>query len=258
MHANIHVVKMILETAQLLCNVHHRQREHCLPPYIGRNRIPYKESRAGHRQLGSMIWVSESLGNYRWAVQLGLALCAEYNRGRSRASGKTTLHKTQKVLEWLQRNEPNFETKRRTLVRLKHLAMPDKFKKAATSVEAYRDYYYSKRKTMAMAWEPHRRAPEWWEARRPGKTRVATKGSAKGGGTGMKKRHATAGNDAIAGQEQAQARPVLAASPPNVADEVPDNGGGDKAINPSPAKRLRGKTAIEDVTDTTSTDPRVQ
>lgn len=205
-----------------------------------------------------MIWVSESLGNYRWAVQLGLALCAEYNRGRSRAPGKTTLHKTQKVLEWLQRNEPNFKTKRRTPVRLKHLAMPDKFKKAATSVEAYRDYYYSKRKTMAMAWEPHRRSPEWWEARRLGKTRVAAKASAKGGDIGMKKRRATAGDDAIAVREHAQARPVLASSPLNIADEVLDKGRVDKAINPSPAKRLRGKTAIEDVTDTTSTYPRVQ
>ncbi|CAE7708504.1 unnamed protein product [Symbiodinium pilosum] len=89
---------MIVETAQLLCNVHHRSREKdapCDPPYTKRDRIPYKESAAGHRKLGSMIWVAESLGNYRWAVRLGLALCREYNRGRGRAKGKRTQHRTQ-------------------------------------------------------------------------------------------------------------------------------------------------------------------
>lgn len=168
MHANIHIVKMIVETAQLLCNVHHRaadQDSHCLPPYTAKRRIPYKDSNAGHRKLGSMIWVAESLGNYRWGVQLGLALCSEYNQGRGRAEGKTSQHRTQAVLEWLRDHEPNFRRKRRTPVEYKHLAMPDKLKTASSSVEAYRDYYYSKRRTMPMAW-PAGLTPEWWETRR--------------------------------------------------------------------------------------------
>lgn len=169
-HANIHVVKMIVETAQLLCNVHHRQREHCLPPYVRKTRIPYKESAAGHRKLGSMIWVAESLGNYRWATQLGLELCKEYNSGRGRAAGKTSKHKTQKVLEWLRDHEPNFQRSKRTPVTTKHLAMPPRFKKAASSVQAYRDYYYSKRRKMKMDW-PVGRTPPWWEAKRSPKKR---------------------------------------------------------------------------------------
>mmetsp|Transcript_20676 Transcript_20676/g.38820 ORF Transcript_20676/g.38820 Transcript_20676/m.38820 type:complete len:194 (-) Transcript_20676:115-696(-) len=163
-HANIHIVKMIVETAQLLCNVHHRSREKeapCNPPYTRRDVIPYKESAAGHRKLGSMIWVAESLGNYRWAVRLGLSLCREYNRGRGRAKGKTALHRTQAVLEWLRDHEPHFRRKKRTPVRRLHLAMPDKFKRAKTSVEAYRDYYYSKRRTMKMEW-PEGTVPAWW------------------------------------------------------------------------------------------------
>lgn len=163
-HANIHVVKMIVETAQLLCNVHRRQRELCFPPFT-KGRIPYKESAAGHRKLGSMIWVGESLGNYRWGVELGLALCEEYNNGRGRAAGKTTKHKTEKVLEWLRDHEPNFKKKNRTAVRFEHLAMPPRYKKAATSVEAYRLYYYSKRKTMEMTW-PAGLTPLWWLARK--------------------------------------------------------------------------------------------
>uniref|UniRef100_A0A7S3W016 Uncharacterized protein n=1 Tax=Strombidinopsis acuminata TaxID=141414 RepID=A0A7S3W016_9SPIT len=176
-HADIHIVKMIVETAQLLCNVHHRAAEessHCLPPYTRKDRIPYKDSRAGHRKLGSMIWVAESLGNYRWGVRLGLALCREYNRGRGRASGRSKQHKTQAVLEWLRDREPCFHRTRRLAVKAKHLAMPDKFKKAVSkglsTVEAYRDYYYSKRRTMPMRW-PKGRTPPWWEERCAGRKR---------------------------------------------------------------------------------------
>lgn len=174
-HANIHVVKMIVETAQLLCNVHHRAAEkasHCLPPYTRKARIPYKDSRSGHRKLGSMIWVAESLGNYRWGVRLGLALCREYNKGRGRAEGRREQHRTQAVLEWLRDHEPRFQRTKRTPVRAQHLAMPDKFKKAPSAVDAYRDYYFSKRRTMPMAW-PEGRVPEWWE------TRLAAKRSRK-------------------------------------------------------------------------------
>mmetsp|Transcript_54802 Transcript_54802/g.138450 ORF Transcript_54802/g.138450 Transcript_54802/m.138450 type:complete len:234 (+) Transcript_54802:83-784(+) len=178
-HANIHIVKMIVETAQLLCNVHHRAADkdsHCAPPFVAKSRIPYKESQAGHRKLGSMIWVAESLGNYRWGVELGLALCREYNRGRGRAAGKQSLHRTQAVLEWLRDHEPNFTRVRRTPVRRRHLAMPEKLKDAPNSVEAYRDYYYSKRRTMPMVW-PEGLTPEWWLARKMAKRQAAKKRS---------------------------------------------------------------------------------
>merc|ERR1712039_329316 len=74
--------------------------------------------------------------------------------------------------EWLRDHEPHYRRTKRAAVKQKHLAMPDKFKKAATSVEAYRDYYYSKRRTMTMAW-PKGKVPVWWEERRMGKKRTA-------------------------------------------------------------------------------------
>lgn len=166
-HANIHVVKMIVETAQLLCNVHHRAREasSCDPPYFTPRQIPYKESRAGHRKLGSMIWVAESLGNYRWALRLGLALCREYRLGRGRSKKKPqATHASEEVLRWLKEHEPNFRRTRRTKVAQHHLAMPEEFKLAKSAVEAYRDYYFSKRKTMNMEW-PEGQVPKWWSER---------------------------------------------------------------------------------------------
>lgn len=223
MHSNIHIVKMILETAQLLCNVHRRQREYCLPPYVAKNRIPYKESAAGHRKLGSMVWVAESLGNYRWAVKLGMELCAEYNRGRARAAGKTSKHKTQKVMEWLQRNEPNFKKKRFIPMRKKHLAMPDKLKKAATSIEAYRDYYFSKRKTMEMVWDP-KQPPDWWEERR-------TKG---------KKKTSVDPSNAKGKKQSQKAVLPLAGGVTGAPKKRPAQGGTD-----APTKRIKRKTTVE-------------
>lgn len=160
---------MIVETAQLLCNVHHRAREktsNCKAPYVPRQRIPYKESRAGHRKLGSMIWVAESLGNYRWAVQLGLQLCREYRLGRGKSVKKAigVRHATEDVLKWLKEHEPKFKKKRRSKVKYQHLAMPEEFKSAQNAVEAYRDYYFSKRKTMKMEW-PTGLEPDWWSSR---------------------------------------------------------------------------------------------
>ena len=47
------------------------------------------------------IWVAESLGNYRWAVQLGLHLCHEFRLGRGRQAQRTAPHATEAVLRWL-------------------------------------------------------------------------------------------------------------------------------------------------------------
>lgn len=114
--------------------------------------------------MGSMIWVRESLGNYRWGVQLGLALCEEYNAGRGRSAKRAEAHKTQAVLEWLRDHEPKFAKLNRTPVQKKHLAMPDELKEASSSVEAYRDYYFSKRDAMRIEW-PVGRTPSWWAER---------------------------------------------------------------------------------------------
>lgn len=77
-HVDKHVVKMILETAQLLCGAHH---------VIGTtDNIPYKLS---HKNHPCSIWVRESLTNYLYLCELGLELCYEYTY----RYGKDTNHK---------------------------------------------------------------------------------------------------------------------------------------------------------------------
>ena len=64
MHNDKHVVKMILETAQLLCGVHHMVG--------GDYDIPYKLS---HKNHPCAIWVRQCIENYIWLCDLGLSLC---------------------------------------------------------------------------------------------------------------------------------------------------------------------------------------
>jgi hypothetical protein len=116
-HCDKHVVKMILETAQLLYSAH---------PVVPAN--GYKKTHVNHP---CAIWTRESLDNYLWLCDLGLALCAEYTF----RYGK--IHKTQLHLEWLSANPPVLPKIGVTEIRL---AMPDEFKRP-NPVEAYRAYY---------------------------------------------------------------------------------------------------------------------
>jgi hypothetical protein len=65
---NRHVVKMILESAQLLCTEH---IEH------GNANVPYK---ATHRNHPSAIWARSSASNYTWLYEHMIALGKEYTR----------------------------------------------------------------------------------------------------------------------------------------------------------------------------------
>ena len=61
-HMDKHVVKMPLETAQLLCTVH----------WVCGGEAPYKKTHLNHP---SSIWARYSIENYRWLCKLGKALC---------------------------------------------------------------------------------------------------------------------------------------------------------------------------------------
>lgn len=78
-HNDKHVVKMPLETAQILSTASAR---------YGRP-APYAPTHANHP---STLWAGTCRANYAWLVRLGLALCTEYylrygvRRGRQHAS----------------------------------------------------------------------------------------------------------------------------------------------------------------------------
>jgi hypothetical protein len=123
-HCDKHVVKMILETAQLLYSAHWE---------LAPTGIPEGAYRKTHVNHPCAIWVRESLSNYRWLADLGYWLCREY---RYRYGDKT--HKTEAHILWLRANPPA------GLVDIgatpPRQAMPDEYKHP-DPVVAYRIYY---------------------------------------------------------------------------------------------------------------------
>lgn len=135
-HVDKHVVKMILETAQLLSTAH----------WLSGGEGPY---RATHKNHPSAIWARSNKSNYRWLCELGMELCKEYTY----RYGK--IHKTQQHLEWLTTNIPNIPNGKFTQPTL---AMPDQYK-SDNHIDSYR-LYYIKDKSHLHSWK-NRKTPEF-------------------------------------------------------------------------------------------------
>ena len=144
-HVDKHVVKMILETAQLLCGVHHVTAHDTAHDTA---HVPYKLS---HKNHPCSIWARESLSNYLYLCELGLELCNEYTY----RYGKR--HKSQDVIEWCLVNKPNIPDIGFTEPAK---AMPDEFK-VKSIVQSYRNYYMGAKSGFAV-WKG-REKPLWFE-----------------------------------------------------------------------------------------------
>ena len=126
---NKHVVKMILETAQLLCTAHH---------ILGSNiQIPYK---ATHKNHPSAIWVRSSAEAYMWAYEHMLALGAEYTKRYGKEH--LTIAKCRDVLYTLPNNISNDPFVQPPQ------CMPDEYKVEGDSVSAYWNYYENEKHTI--------------------------------------------------------------------------------------------------------------
>ncbi|KAL0212813.1 hypothetical protein RCL1_006439 [Eukaryota sp. TZLM3-RCL] len=99
-----HVVKMTLESTQLLFTCHHLtsndSTEWILRFQNETGLEPYKPS---HQKHGCQIWIQQSTSNYRWLSTHALALCKAYH---ARYTDKPVL-KVEPLLEWLHNNYPN-------------------------------------------------------------------------------------------------------------------------------------------------------
>lgn len=119
-HYNKHVVKMVLEAAQLLCTAHHIE---------GDGNVPYKKTHMNHP---SAVWVRFSVANYMWCYNYMLALGDEYTKRYGR--NHLTIEKCKEILA----SAPYKVT------RLKFTdppqCMPDEYKSSNT-IEAYQKYY---------------------------------------------------------------------------------------------------------------------
>jgi hypothetical protein len=135
-----HCVKMILETAQLLCAAHPK------------GTAPYKQT---HMKHPCTIWTSASLQNYIWLYRHGIALEYEYERRYGRT------HKSMEVLVWCGINLPSLPDIGLTPFAQ---AMPEQYKDA-DPVVAYRRYYLGDKSRIAK-WN-HSDVPEWYATKNP-------------------------------------------------------------------------------------------
>ena len=145
MYVDKHVVKMILESVQLLCSAHH------LFPN-GKN---IKLMKLTHKNHPSSIWTRESLANYNWLVALTKELCKEYTY----RYGK--IHKCEiEYLEILDKNKPNIPDIAFTPPKQ---AIPQTYKIVSNNIddtiEAYRQYYFYEKSHM-FTWKK-RNIPTW-------------------------------------------------------------------------------------------------
>ena len=131
-----HIVKMILESAQMLCTAYGEG-------------APYKQAFKNHP---CTKWVQQSQQNFDWLCQHAQAMCAEYERRYKRT------HKSQAVISFCS-----------TLSTLPDIgltpfaqAMPEQYKDV-NAVVAYRNYYIGEKSKIAV-WK-HSTQPSWWSHR---------------------------------------------------------------------------------------------
>lgn len=160
-HVDKHVVKMILETAQLLSTAHRVLDGQTVTSYVtGRKKTSYilpdeRENqlyKATHINHPSAAWCRSGLYQYCWTYALLVYLLKEYTH----RYGKH--HKCEFLLVPLKKAPENIDFQAPWTEPTP--AMPDDCKVAGDSVASYKNYYIQHKNRMAV-WSK-RSAPEWY------------------------------------------------------------------------------------------------
>ena len=125
-----HVVKMILETAQMISTAHHENGTSIDTDLL------YKPT---HKNHPSTVWCRTSLANYEWIYEHFIALCDEYTY----RYGKTHLSDTK--FRKLFATAPYMSEYKMTKM---PKCMPDEYKSGSIT-ESYQAYYYYTKRSFA-------------------------------------------------------------------------------------------------------------
>jgi hypothetical protein len=165
-HCDKHVVKMILESAQMLSTAHRvldgeperrpsvsgktMSRYYSLDDY--REEILY---RAVHMKHPCTLWTMECVDNYKWHYRLFTHLCDEftYRYGKVHATDR----KLRKYLKSFPFRIPI--TGKRTPFRLAMGSNPECM--LEDPIESYRAFYKTKQERFSMTWKK-RPTPDWF------------------------------------------------------------------------------------------------
>ena len=172
-HCNKHVVKMILESAQMMCAAHwihllesqgktisDFKRIKDAQQWAFENtpedlQPPWKMSHVRHP---CTIWTAKNVANYSWQLRLCEGLLLEYTR----RYGKR--HKTELEAKWLRKNLP-VNILDQSLTNFP-VCMKEEYKifKEPGMIDVVASYknYYIKDKVRFAKWEPRATTPEWF------------------------------------------------------------------------------------------------
>jgi len=131
-HCDKHVVKMILETGQMLSTAYQR--------HMGEDTELYKPAYEKHPMT---IWVGNSKGNYLWSLDLLGHLCNEYNYRYNKHHATTVI--LNKLLKRVDKIADKFEYKN---FLIPPLCMPNEYK-VSNYIQSYRNYYIGEKKRFA-------------------------------------------------------------------------------------------------------------
>ena len=128
-----HVVKMILESAQMLCTAHHVNGTSLDTDVL------YKKTHVNHP---STVWCRETKANYMWLYDHFVALCDEYTH----RYGKT--HLTDTKFRQLLATAPMMSCDKGTALTKAPKCMPIEYQ-TGSLIESYRAYYYYTKRNFA-------------------------------------------------------------------------------------------------------------
>ena len=117
-----HKVKMILESAQMLCTAHH--------VYGNPDDVPYRQAHLNHP---STIWARQSRPNYYWLYEHMIALGQEYTKRYDKVH--MSINKCKNALRFC----PDGITS--VVFTEPPQCMPDEYKVPGCSITAYWNYY---------------------------------------------------------------------------------------------------------------------
>jgi len=162
-----HVVKMIVESAQMLSTAHRmidgkeyidktkagRKIKRWKHPNSNMEKTLYKACHTGHP---STVWVMESAYNYHWLYRHMMALNTEFKM----RYGHILDHKTVQLLEGVLMYPPK-NISLNTIATDPPPAMPDYCKVKGDSVASYRKYYIYEKQRFA-TWKSPSTVPAWY------------------------------------------------------------------------------------------------
>ena len=136
-HCDQHVVKMILESVQMLCTALNKKGF----------ATPYKSTHVKHP---CVLWVEQSFENFNWLKSLAVALNSEYRFRFEKGADHSSILVLKEI--------SGFSYEDHGLTEFAQ-AMPDQYKVPGDAVKAYRQFYVGEK--LGFARWTRRSVPEW-------------------------------------------------------------------------------------------------